>query len=70
MYSDFMKLKKYLQIAGISVMDFANKTAISVPSIYKYITGERFPRNKHIKIIHKHTKGEVTANDFYNIIKK
>lgn len=59
-----MKLTKYLNDNQISRREFADKCAVDPISLYRWETGRRTPRGKHIAKIMEVTNNSVTANDF------
>ena len=68
MYNNYMKLKDYLHSFNITLEAFSRQTEISQSTINKYVYGERIPSKTYMKIINKHTKGAVSANDFYSTV--
>ena len=62
-----MKLKEYLKVYNLTSKEFAKKLGISVVTISRYMSGERFPSKNILKKIFKNTEGVVTADDFKNL---
>ena len=62
-----MKLKEYLKVYNLTSKEFAKKLGISVVTISRYMSGERFPSKNILKKISKNTEGVVTADDFKNL---
>lgn len=62
-----MKLKTYLIDNNLTVAAFAEMAVISCISVYKYMSGERIPKANAMHRIVIVTRGDVTANDFYDI---
>lgn len=63
-----MTLKEYLRTFSITVAAFSKETEIREGTITKYVYGKRIPSLNYMKIINKHTKGAVSANDFYSTV--
>ena len=59
-----MKLKTYLEKYRVDRREFANECEVDPISLYRWETGRRTPRGKHIIKIMEATKNRVTANDF------
>lgn len=49
----------------MTVAELSEKTGISAPAIYKYLTGERKPKWAFAERIKKATHKNVTLDDFY-----
>ena len=62
-----MKLKEYLKVYNLTSKEFAKKLGISVVTISRYMSGERFPSKDILKKISKNTEEVVTADDFKNL---
>lgn len=61
-----MQLEDWLKENEVSVPDFAKKIGVKgVRSVYRYINNERIPEKEVMGRILEATKGEVTANSFY-----
>lgn len=58
-----MQLQDYLKSNAIKVADFAQSVGASEQAVYKWMKGERKPRD--VRPIVEFTGGQVTANDFY-----
>ena len=63
-----MKLKDYLHSFNITLETFSRETDISYTTLTKYVYGQRIPSVPYMSIINKHTKGAVSANDFYSTV--
>jgi transcriptional regulator with XRE-family HTH domain len=63
-----MKLKKWLKINNSTIKHFAAELGVSCKQVHKYIKGEAIPRYELMILIFELTNGEVTPNDFYDII--
>lgn len=61
-----MKLAAYLAKKKMSQTDFAVAAKISAPMVCRYISGERLPSSKTMKLILAATNGVVKPNDFYS----
>lgn len=57
-------IARYLADKGLSQKELARLTGISETSISRYVSGEQFPRRKHLVAISEATAGSVSANDF------
>ena len=66
MYNNFMTLKEYLHSFNITHEEFSREVDIPYTTLSKYIYGKRIPSRTYMKRINKHTKGAVSANDFYS----
>jgi transcriptional regulator with XRE-family HTH domain len=60
-----MRLDDYLKSAGKTPTSFAEEIGVSLQSVYRYTKGERIPGAEVMKKIKEITKGQVTANSFY-----
>lgn len=58
-------LGEFLKKNGISASDFGAQIGASHTSVYDWMNGKKMPGRKFLPKIHRATKGEVTANDFY-----
>lgn len=68
MYNNRMRLSDYFKNHKCNAEDFAELIGVSDQAVYKYLSGERKPRDKEIlAAIANATNGQVTANDFYNV---
>ena len=63
-----MTLKEYLHSFNITLSAFSKQTDIEQSTLNKYVYGQRIPTLNYMKIINKHTKGAVSANDFYSTV--
>lgn len=61
--SGSMQLKQYLANNKKSPRQFAVEIGVKETTVYRWMSGDRFPR-QHLQKIAKATKGKVTANDF------
>ena len=52
-----MKLKEYLKVYNLTSKEFAKKLGISVVTISRYMSGERFPSKDILKKISKKYRG-------------
>lgn len=62
-----MKLTDFLRTEGMTVSDFARAISVSPQSVSRYAMNQRIPDREIMNRITAATKGQVTANDFYNI---
>ena len=60
-----MTLGEYLQLKGMSAVDFARLIRVSKVSVYRYLSG-RLPRQEVMKRILRVTEGRVTADSFFS----
>lgn len=65
-----MKLAAWLAKNNLTPTEFARRTDLSQPTVFRYINGDRIPLPQMMEIITKATKGEVQPNDFYPPIPK
>lgn len=65
-----MHLLDFLKNENLSQYDFADLIGVSQPAVGRYVNGERIPEGPIMKRIFDKTKGKVTANDFYGLMKK
>lgn len=62
-----MKLSTYMQAHSLSPKDVAQAIGVrGIATIYRYISGDRYPSSHVLRRIYKFTNGEVTANDFFH----
>jgi len=61
-----MTLKDYLHSFNITLEAFSREVDIPYTTLTKYVYGQRIPSLTYMKKINKHTKGAVSANDFYS----
>ena len=59
-----MRLDTYLQKYDLTQEQFALLVGGTQSAVSQWISGQRCPRPKYLKIIVDVTKGRVTANDF------
>lgn len=64
-----MSLSNYLQNNKLSYEDFGSLIGATATTVYRYTKGLRVPKPAIMQAISKVTKGEVTANDFYELQK-
>lgn len=67
----FMKLETYLKLHGMTQEEFATKAHLSQASVSRILgrkTSSQRPGWDALVKIYKATNGEVTANDFFEII--
>lgn len=62
-----MKFKDWLEKEDIPQDVIAKELNISQVSICYYANGQKIPRAETMQKIVTYTKGEVTANDFYDV---
>lgn len=60
-----MKLRTYLDRENIPRTVFAARIGVSLGALYRYLTGERFPRQDVMQAIIDHTGGAVQADDIF-----
>lgn len=65
-----MKLKKFLDKENISIQQMATDLDLPYEYIRRYANENKVPRSETMAKIVAYTKGEVTANDFYDIEEK
>ena len=63
-----MTLKDYLHSFNITLEAFSREVEIPYTTLTKYVYGQRIPSLTYMKKINKHTKGAVSANDFYSTV--
>jgi transcriptional regulator with XRE-family HTH domain len=59
-----MHLKAHLSETGEAVASFAGRVGVDVKTLYRYLSGERFPTPENLRRIREATGGAVTADDF------
>lgn len=59
-----MNLKTHLSSSGETVAAFAGRVGVDVKTLYRYLSGERFPTPENLRRIREATGGAVTADDF------
>lgn len=62
-----MKLKDWLSKENKTVADMARDLEIVHSVVLRWSANERIPTPENMQKIVEYTKGEVTANDFYNV---
>ncbi len=62
-----MKFKDWLEKENKSQDEVAKELDLSQVSICYYVNGQKIPRAETMQKIVAYTKGEVTANDFYDV---
>jgi transcriptional regulator with XRE-family HTH domain len=60
-----MQLRTYLDTHQIPVSRFATTIGASEAVVYRYLSGERFPRPAVLQRIAEATGGKVQPNDFH-----
>ena len=63
-----MTLKDYLHSFNITLEAISREVEIPYTTLTKYVYGQRIPSLTYMKKINKHTKGAVSANDFYSTV--
>jgi transcriptional regulator with XRE-family HTH domain len=63
-----MKLKEYLKTHNLSQATFSRSIGESAQNVSRYVNGDRKPEDDVMQKIIDETAGEVTANDFYDIV--
>ena len=63
-----MTLKDYLHSFNITLEAFSRDVDIPYTTLTKYVYGQRIPTLTYMNRINKHTKGAVSANDFYSTV--
>lgn len=58
----------YLQNADISIGSFAEQVGVSAQTIYRYLSGDRFPHYRVMQRIMKATQGAITANEMHDYV--
>ena len=61
-----MKLQAYLAGKRITHRQFAELVGSTEFAVHKWVTGERIPRPKWMRVIAEKTGGIVTAKDFHD----
>lgn len=59
-----MQLRTYLAMHNIPPAAFAGTLNVSVQTLYRYLSSDRFPTPENLKRIREATGGAVTADDF------
>lgn len=59
-----MNLKSYLAAKGRTPASFSAEVGVTVQTLYRYLSGERFPTPENLRRIREATGGAVTADDF------
>jgi len=59
-----MKLKAYLEKTGTDLDAFALAIGVSTASVYRYMSGDRVPKQPIMRAIVAETEGGVMPNDF------
>lgn len=62
-----MKLKEFLEKENKTMAEMARDLNFSHTAVRLWVEGRRCPRTEQMQKIVAYTKGEVTANDFYNV---
>ena len=65
-----MDFKSWLDKENVSQQQVAKDLDISQVAVCYYVNGQKIPRPETMAKIIAYTKGEVTANDFYNVESK
>lgn len=64
-----MKLIDWLKKEGLTYEEYASRIQVKSPrSVQRYATGEQVPGRDIMARIVKTTNGEVTPNDFYEMV--
>lgn len=64
-----MKLETFMKQNSLTDKAFGEKIKVTAMTVYRYRKGMIQPGNKVLRRIFKFTKGLVTPNDFYEMIK-
>lgn len=64
-----MILRRFIDQGEMTIEAMAKKLDCSESAVRKWYYGQRVPRFKHIAMIQRITRGQVTANDFYEVSK-
>lgn len=64
-----MKLDIWMKKKNVSREILAKHLGVTVQAVCYYVNGQKIPRPETMAKIVAYTKGEVTANDFYNVEK-
>ena len=64
-----MKLDIWMKKKNVSREILAKHLGVTVQAVGYYANGQKIPRPETMAKIVAYTKGEVTANDFYNVEK-
>ena len=59
-----MHLRAHLSETGETAASFAARVGVDVKTLYRYLSGERFPTPENLRRIRDATGGAVTADDF------
>ena len=59
-----MHLRAHLSQTGETAARFAARVGVDVKTLYRYLSGERFPTPENLRRIREATGGAVTADDF------
>jgi transcriptional regulator with XRE-family HTH domain len=59
-----MKLRQYLDTTNTTIPAFAAEIGVSVQSVHRYLSGQRFPKIDVLRKIELRTQGRVRPNDF------
>ena len=65
-----MKLADWLKRKNLSHRAFAKRIGRPQPTISRYVSGERIPNTDMMGLIYKATGGAVSANDFYDLVRR
>ncbi len=68
-YRCVMKLETWMDADGRPRSEIAHLLGVHVVTLYKWGKGIVIPRANHMAAIEKLTKGEVMAQDFYDLAK-
>lgn len=60
-----MLLQEYKRKYKLTVEGLAHGLGVTPDCVYKYLSGDRKPKENVMLLIYKITNGLVTANDFY-----
>lgn len=62
-----MNFRSWLEREGISFSEMGQRIERTGEAVRRYATGERIPDRETMPKIVRETRGEVTANDFFDI---
>jgi transcriptional regulator with XRE-family HTH domain len=63
-----MKLQHYLVSKETTQAEFARRIRVKPPTVCRYVKGERIPEPDVMRRIYAATDGNVTANDFMDLL--
>ena len=62
-----MKLKEYIETNHLTIESMSEICGISYTTFVKWAYEKRIPSKNYMQQIYKVTKGNVSANDFYDL---